>query len=132
VGINFKARQSIGKVAAPVAPPATVDYKLWSAPRTEMPVNRKNSTMTGTGSGPMATETSATKGRTSWTWLAGRWAIRLNLPTRVMSFGSRWGYDDDGQTANNQMAYYDYAGGTPLLFDNRGLPMKDMNWAKGF
>jgi len=54
------------------------------------------------------------------------------LPKRVMSLGGRWGYDDDGETANNQMAFYDYAEGAPLLFDNRGLPMKDMNWTKGF
>jgi hypothetical protein len=30
------------------------------------------------------------------------------------------------------MAFYQYAEGAPLLFDNRGLPMKDMNWTKGF
>jgi predicted dehydrogenase len=131
-GINFKARQSIGKVAAPVAPPATVDYKLWSAPRTELPVNREKFHYDW-----------------HWQWAYGngdignqgphqldvaRWALGnpAQLPTRVMSFGNRWGYDDDGQTANNQMALFDYAGGTPLLFDNRGLPMKDMNWAKGY
>jgi hypothetical protein len=28
------------------------------------------------------------------------------------------------------MAFYNYEP-APLLFDNRGLPMKDMNWAKG-
>jgi predicted dehydrogenase len=131
-GINFKARQSIGKLPAPVAPPATVDYKLWSAPRTEMPVSRDRFHYDW-----------------HWQWAYGngdignqgphqldvaRWALGNpdKLPTRVMSFGGRWGYDDDGETANNQMAYYDFAGGTPLLFDNRGLPMRDMNWAKGF
>ena len=63
-----------------------------------------------------------------------RWALGnpQQLPKRVMSFGNRWGYDDDGETANNQMAFYDYAEGAPMLFDNRGLPMKDMNWAKGY
>ncbi len=48
-----------------------------------------------------------------------------------MSFGNRWGYTDDGQTANNQMALYDWGKGqVPLLFDNRGLPAKDMEWGK--
>jgi len=59
------------------------------------------------------------------------WALGnpSKLPARVMSFGNRWGYDDDGQTANNQMALYDYGkGNVPILFDNRGLPAKDMNW----
>jgi hypothetical protein len=49
-----------------------------------------------------------------------------------MSFGNRWGYVDDGQTANNQMALYDYGkGNVPILFDNRGLPAKDLAWGKG-
>ncbi|MEN3942458.1 Gfo/Idh/MocA family oxidoreductase [Prosthecobacter sp. SYSU 5D2] len=131
-GINYKARQSIGKLDAPIAPPATVDYKLWSAPRAELPVQR-------------------TKFHYDWHWQwpygngdignqgphqldVARWALDnpTVLPKRVMSFGGRWGYDDDGETANNQMAFYEYAEGAPLLFDNRGLPMKDMNWTKGF
>lgn len=131
-GINYKARQSIGKLDAPIAPPETVDYKLWSAPRAELPVQR-------------------TKFHYDWHWQwpygngdignqgphqldVARWALDnpTVLPQRVMSFGGRWGYDDDGETANNQMAFYEYAEGAPLLFDNRGLPMKDMNWTKGF
>lgn len=131
-GINYKARQSIGKLDAPIAAPATVDYKLWSAPRAELPVHR-------------------TKFHYDWHWQwpygngdignqgphqldVARWALGdpSVLPQRVMSFGGRWGYDDDGETANNQMAFYEYAEGAPLLFDNRGLPMKDMNWTKGF
>jgi len=61
-----------------------------------------------------------------------RWGLgNPGLPKRVMSFGGRWGYKDDGETANNQMAFYQYNEGAPLLFDNRGLPMKDMNWTKG-
>jgi ornithine cyclodeaminase/alanine dehydrogenase-like protein (mu-crystallin family) len=58
-GINFKARKSIGKVAAPVQPDANgriastfrdtggkpqlidLDYKLWSAPRPMAPVQRE-------------------------------------------------------------------------------------------
>lgn len=131
-GINYKARKSIGKLPAPVQPPATVDYKLWSAPRTEMPVNREQFHYDW-----------------HWQWAYGngdignqgphqldvaRWALGNPdlLPKRIMSLGGRWGYDDDGQTANNQMAFYDYADNAPLLFDNRGLPMKDMNWTKGF
>lgn len=130
-GINYKARKSIGKVPAPVQPPATVDYKLWSAPRAELPVNREQFHYDW-----------------HWQWAYGngdignqgphqldvaRWALGNPnlLPKRVMSFGGRWGYEDDGQTANNQMAFYEYGEGAPLLFDNRGLPMKDMNWAKG-
>lgn len=148
-GINFKARQSIGKVDAPVKPGdngwvqgefmrggkpqvVNVDYTLWSAPRPVMPVQR-------------------TQFHYDWHWQwaygngdignqgphqldVARWGLGnpQKLPQRVMSLGNRWGYDDDGETANNQMAFYDYADGPNMLFDNRGLPMKDMNWSKGY
>lgn len=148
-GINFKARKSIGKVAAPVQPTADgrivgtfrdtggkeqlvdLDYKLWSAPRPVIPVSREQMHYDW-----------------HWQWAYGngdignqgphqldvaRWALgNPELPKRVMSFGGRWGYDDDGETANNQMAFYQWSEGAPLLFDNRGLPMKDMNWTKGY
>jgi len=149
-GLNYKARKSIGKVKAPTQPDAAgriagtfrntggapqivdVDYKLWSAPRAVMPMQREQFHYDW-----------------HWQWNYGngdignqgphqldvaRWALGNpdHLPKRVMSFGGRWGYQDDGQTANNQLAFYQWAEGAPLLFDNRGLPMKDMNWAKGY
>lgn len=148
-GINFKARQSIGKVDKATEPTADgriagtfrdtggkpqivdVDYTLWSAPRPVMPMQREQFHYDW-----------------HWQWAYGngdignqgphqldvaRWALgNPAFPKRVMSLGGRWGYKDDGQTANNQMAFFQYAKGAPILFDNRGLPMKDMNWTKGF
>lgn len=148
-GINFKARKSIGKVAAPTQPDAAgriagtfrdtggkpqivdVDYKLWSAPRPVAPMQREQFHYDW-----------------HWQWAYGngdignqgphqldvaRWGLgNPNLPKRVMSLGGRWGYKDDGETANNQLAFFQFADAAPLLFDNRGLPMKDMNWTKGF
>lgn len=143
-GINYKARKSIGKVAAPVeAKDGTikgtfrdtggkpqnvdVDYKLWAGPRGVQPMKREQfhydwhwQWAYGNGDignqGPHQTD-------------VGRWALGNPelLPKRVMSFGGRWGYDDDGETANNQMAFWAYEP-APLLFDNRGLPLKDMDW----
>jgi predicted dehydrogenase len=150
-GINFKKRESIGKAAAPVEPKDGVvkgtfhdlrnlksgpegapqevdaDYKLWAGPRGVGPVNRTQfhydwhwQWAFGNGDignqGPHQTD-------------VGRWALGdpVLLPKRVMSFGGRWGYDDDGETANNQMAFWAYEP-APLLFDNRGLPLKDMDW----
>ena len=150
-GLNYKSRISIGKVAAPVeakdgvvkgtfhdlrnvkkdplgAPQdVDVDYKLWAGPRGIGPVNRTQfhydwhwQWAFGNGDignqGPHQTD-------------VGRWALGNPelLPKRVMSFGGRWGYEDDGQTANNQMAFYDYQP-APFIFDNRGLPLKDMDW----
>ena len=143
-GTNYKMRPSIGKVSAPVDAAkgmikagtfkdtkGDVDYNLWSGPRAMAPIARE-------------------KFHYDWHWQwnygngdignqgphqldVARWVLGnpKNLPLRVMSFGSRWGYDDDGQTANNQMALYDYGkGNVPILFDNRGLPAKDMEWGK--
>jgi predicted dehydrogenase len=148
-GTNYKMRPSIGKVSAPrvaengVFTPGVfkdasgknltglVNYDLWSGPREILPVQRE-------------------KLHYDWHWQwhygngdignqgphqldVARWALGnpTKLPVRVMSLGNRWGYDDDGQTANNQMALYDYGkGNVPILFDNRGLPAKDMLWGK--
>ena len=150
-GVNYKARQSIGKVSAPKEADAkgmfaagsftdskgnpttgNVNYDLWAGPRAMAPVAREKLHYDW-----------------HWQWAYGngdignqgphqldvaRWMIGNpeKPPVRVMSFGNRWGYTDDGQTANNQMALYDYGKGTvPILFDNRGLPRKDMDWTKG-
>ena len=143
-GINYKPRKSIGKVAAPVEAKdgriegqfrdtggkpqkVDVDFKLWAGPRGVHPMKREQFHYDwhwqwefGNGDignqGPHQTD-------------VGRWALGNPelLPKRVMSFGGRWGYDDDGETANNQLAFYAYEP-APLLFDNRGLPAKDMDW----
>ena len=143
-GINYKSRKSIGKVAAPVEPKddrikgmfrdtggkpqdVDVDFKLWSGPRGEMPMKREQfhydwhwQWAFGNGDignqGPHQTD-------------VGRWALGNPelLPKRVMSLGGRWGYDDDGETANNQLAFYAYEP-APFIFDNRGLPLRDMDW----
>lgn len=131
--MNFCARQSIGKVSAPTPPPSTVDYDLWCGPREVAPVMRKKFHYDW-----------------HWQWAYGNGDIGNNgphmfdvarralgdpekLPIRVISFGNRWGYDDDGETANNQFALFDYGPDiAPLLFDNRGLPRADMNWQKGW
>ena len=50
-----------------------------------------------------------------------RWALNKTLPLSSLSLGGRYGYKDDGQTANTQLAIYDF-GDAPLLFEVRGLP----------
>ncbi len=148
-GINYKARKSIGKVEAPTQPDANgriagtfrdtggkpqivdVDYKLWSAPRAVAPMQREQfhydwHWQNAYGNGDIGNQGPHQLD-------VARWALGnpTTLPKRVMSFGGRWGYKDDGETANNQMAFYNYEP-APLLFDNRGLPSKDMNWNKGY
>jgi len=129
-GTNYKPRQSIGKVTAAVEPPKTVDYNLWCGPREMAPVMREQfhydwHWQWAYGNGDIGNQGPHQLD-------VGRWVMgNPELPLRVMSFGSRWGYDDDGETANNQMALYDWGQGkVPLLFDNRGLPAKNMDWGK--
>jgi predicted dehydrogenase len=125
-GLNYKSRESIGKVTAPKKVASYIDYDLWSACREVKPMMRA-------------------KLHYDWHWQwdygngdignqgphqldVARWALdQPKLPKRVLSIGGRWGYEDDGQTPNNQLALFDYQP-VPLLFDNRGLPLKDMNW----
>ncbi len=147
--LNYKMRPTIGKVASPVQPDANgrikgefrdtggkpqlvdVDYKLWSAPRSPQPVQREQfhydwhwQWRYGNGDignqGPHQLD-------------VGRWALGNPslLPKRVMSFGGRWGYKDDGETVNNQLAFYNYEP-APLLMDNRGMPRDSLKWTKGY
>ncbi len=56
-----------------------------------------------------------------------RWLIpgakgeSATYPTTVRTLGGRFGYSDQGQTANTQISLMDF-GGTPLIFEVRGLP----------
>jgi hypothetical protein len=50
-----------------------------------------------------------------------RWAIKdATLPTKVWSLGGRFGYADQGQTPNTQMAVMEF-GDVLLVFEVRGL-----------
>jgi predicted dehydrogenase len=143
-GINYKARKSIGQVAAPVeAKDGTikgmfrdtggkpqdvdVDFKLWSGPRGVEPMKREQFHYDWHWQWAFGNGDIGNQGPHQLD--VGRWALGNpeQLPKRVMSFGGRWGYKDDGETANNQMAFFAYEP-APLLFDNRGLPLKDMDW----
>jgi hypothetical protein len=148
-GLNYKMRASIGKVAAPTQPDANgriagtfrdtggkpqivdVDYKLWSAPREMAPMQREQfhydwHWQNAYGNGDIGNQGPHQLD-------VGRWMLgNPGLPKRVMSLGGRWGYQDDGQTANNQLAFYDFESGAPLLFDNRGMPRSGLKWTKGF
>jgi hypothetical protein len=53
-----------------------------------------------------------------------RWFLgEDSLPPTVMSFGGRFGYDDDAETPNTETCVYGYAK-APLIFEVRGLPTK--------
>ena len=119
-GLCYKPRVSIGKVSGPQPVPAGVDYDLWCGPAPMDPIRRK-------------------RFHYDWHWIwnygngdlgnqgihqmdIARWFLGVNeLSPRVLSIGGRLGYDDDGETANTQILYHDYAK-APLIFEVRGLP----------
>jgi len=118
-GLRFGPRSSIGKVGGPQPIPATVDYDLWSGPAPVVPLARQNLHYDW-----------------HWQWLygngeLGNWGIHLldgcrmaaggGLPRHAISIAGRFGYQDDGQTPNTQIVYYDYQA-APVLFELRGLP----------
>ena len=52
------------------------------------------------------------------------------FPKTVLSLGGRFGYHDQGETANTQISVMDY-GDTQLIFEVRGLKTKDFHGAEG-
>jgi predicted dehydrogenase len=125
--ISYGLRESIGKVNGPQPIPATCDYNLFQGPASLMPLKRQNlhydwhwSWDTGTG------EIGNLGGHVLDDC---RWIIGLkDLPRRVVSLGGRFGYDDDGETPNTQVAFYDYEE-IPVIYEVRGLPAKrGANW----
>jgi len=127
-GTCYKPRKSIGKVATPTTPPKSIDYDLWCGPAPKLAVQRKQLHYDW-----------------HWIWAYGngdfgnqgvheadkaRWGLNLpGLPKSVSCVGGRFGYVDDGETANTQLAIYDY-GPAQLMFEVRGLDTKDILGAK--
>jgi predicted dehydrogenase len=103
----YRARDGIGKVTAPTPIPDTINYDLWCGPAQVRPVMRKQLHY-----------------EWHWQWPEGngeignngahhidiaRWALGQDKPApRAMSIGGRLGFDDDGETPNTQVAFFDY------------------------
>ena len=128
IGLCYKPRGSIGKVTKPTEPPATMDYDLWCGPAPKTPVMRS-------------------KLHYDWHWIwnygcgdlgnqgvhemdKARWGLgQSTMPNAAMSLGGRFGYVDDGETANTQLSVFDYDK-AQLIFEVRGLETKDYKGAK--
>jgi predicted dehydrogenase len=120
-GYCCKQRWSIGR-KDPAPPPDHLAFDLWLGPAPKQPYH-------------------ANLVHYNWHWFwdfgngdignqgvheldVARWAIRgATLPTKVWSIGGRFGYEDQGQTPNTQMAVYEYADAL-LVFEVRGLVEK--------
>lgn len=117
-GIASKPRDGIG--TKPVSePPAGLDYDLWLGPAPKRPFHEN-----------------LVHYNWHWFWEFGngeignqgvhqmdiaRWGIPdATLPTRVLSIGGRFAYDDQGETPNTQLTVFEF-GETLLVFENCNL-----------
>lgn len=125
-GLCYRNRTSIGKLDRPLVPPKSCDYNLWLGPAQDQPLYRPQlhydwhwDYNTGGGGisnqGPHETDLI-------------RWALGDNgMPSKVMSFGGRFGWNDAGNTPNMMVTAYDF-NGIPVFFEVRQLRLKpDVN-----
>ncbi len=117
-GLCFKRRRSIGRGAdGPV--PDGVDYDLWRGPAAMRPFNSNRFHYNwhwfwDTGNGDIGNQGVHEMD-------VARWGLgKSTLPRRVYSSGGKFGYDDDQETPNTQLATFDY-GDCQLVFEVRGL-----------
>jgi predicted dehydrogenase len=121
-GFCYKKRESIGKVDGPQPIPASVHYDLFCGPAPLEPLRRQQlhydwHWFWDTGNGDIGNQ--GVHEIDVCRWMLGE----EKLPPRVFSIGGRFGYDDDGETPNTQIAVLDYTA-APILFEVRGLPRK--------
>ena len=127
-GLCYKPRGSIGHGEfTPV--PKELDYDLWTGPaQFHKPGD------------PSVYNPNILHYNWHWVWNTGngdlgnqgihqmdlaRWGIGKNeFPRSVQSAGGRYGYDDDGQTANTQTVNFEFDD-VLLQFEVRGLPTND-------
>ena len=121
-GLCYKRRTSIGK--KPDGPvPAGVDYDLWLGPAQERPFNANKFHYNwhwrwDTGNGDIGNQGVHEMDK-------ARWYLGKNeLPNKILSIGGRFGYEDDGETPNTQIALFDY-GDSLILFEVRGLESEE-------
>lgn len=118
--ISYNPRLSIGKVRGPQPIPATCNYNLFQGPAPLIPLMRENlhydwHWIWATGSGEMGNLGGHVLDDCRWTT-----GVTTMAP-RVISLGGRFGYDDDGETPNTQITFFDYKQ-VPITYEIRALP----------
>lgn len=117
-GLVYKPRGSIG-FKSRETPPDYLDFNLWLGPAPDQPFHKNLVHYNwhwfwDTGNGDIGNQGVHQMDIARW-GIAG-----ATLPKSVISLGGRFGYEDQGQTPNTQLAIYDY-GDAQLVFEVRGL-----------
>ncbi len=121
-GLCYKKRPSIGNKPMGSAPPE-LDFNIWLGPAPEQPyhenlVHYNWHWFWDTGNGDIGNQGVHQMD-------IARWGIKdATLPKSVISLGGRFGYKDQGETANTQICLCDF-GETKLIFEVRGLVDKN-------
>ena len=117
--ISYYLRESIGRVNGPQPIPATCDYDLFQGPAPLVPLMRERLHYdwhwfwdTGTGEVGNLGAHNIDESR----WMIGQ----RTVASRAISIGGRVGMDDDGQTPNTQITFFDYEP-VPIIYEVRGL-----------
>jgi predicted dehydrogenase len=118
-GLCYKLRGSIGQKPE-TSPPAEVDFNIWLGPASERPfhgnlVHYNWHWFWDFGNGDIGNQGVHEMDKARWMIPGATW------PKSVISLGGRFGYTDQGETPNTQIAIFDY-GETQLIFEVRGLP----------
>ena len=114
-GLCLQNRESIGKVATPIKPPATVDYNLWLGPAQDVPIYRPHfhydwHWVYNTGNGNIGNQ-----GPHELDMI--RWVLGdPQAPAKLQSFGGRFGWDDAGETPNMQAVWFTL-NEVPVIFE---------------
>ncbi|MBN1444139.1 MAG: Gfo/Idh/MocA family oxidoreductase, partial [Planctomycetes bacterium] len=117
-GLCYKRRKSIG-FREPTDPPSALDFDIWNGPAPKQPyhgnlVHYNWHWFWDFGGGDIANQG-------SHQMHAALHAIPgVTFPRSAITVGGRFGYEDQGQTANTQISVYDF-GETQLIFEVRGL-----------
>jgi predicted dehydrogenase len=117
-GLCYKKRGSIGK-KPDGNPPPSVDYDLWLGPAPSRPFNPNRFHYNWHWNWDYGCGDIGNQGVHEMD--AARWLLGVGLPKSVVSLGGRFGYEDDGETPNTQIACYDYGDGRQIIFEVRGL-----------
>lgn len=118
--INYRIRNPIGKVEGTKEVPDHIDYDLWLGPASREPLTRNELHYDWHWQWPYGNGELGNMGAHLLDLSA--WALDEDkFPARVISVGGRFAFDDDGQTPNTHLVYYDYKP-CPVLCEIRNLP----------